>query len=286
MLGATALQSTHRFAEALEMLDRALAIEPDDGQAWLTKATVLQVLGNFTAARESCRRVMRTADRLVALTCLLSVDSRGGRLASSYTALQRILEVSPGSDENVRAWALGQLGDMAERLDDFKAAEQYFKTALHAAPTDVYLIAAHADLLLRLGRAGEVTQLLKDYESHDTLLLRLAIAGQEIDSPDAQRWIDSYDARRRATRPDDNPHAREHARFLLEIRDQPVEALELARQSWKVQREPADVRLYLQAAHRARQPEAVAVVREWMHNTGYEDRSLEPELSAAASPSQ
>lgn len=286
VLAATALQSTHRFAEALSMLDRALAIEPDDGQAWLTKATVLQVQGKFTAAREACRRVLRTADRLVALTCLLSVDSRSGRLASSYVALQRILEVSPGSDENVRAWTLGQLGDMAERLDDPKAAEQYFKAAMRTAPADVYLKAAHADVLLRLGRAREVTQLLKDYESHDALLLRLAIAGRKVDTPDAKGWIESYDARRRATRPDDNPHAREHARFMLEVRDQPREALELARQSWQVQREPADVRLYLQAAQRTGRPEAAAVVLEWIRSTGYEDLTVESRLPAAAGASQ
>lgn len=275
VLAATALQSTHRFAQALGLLDRALAIEPHDAQAWLTKATLLQVQGNFKAARDACRRVMQTADRTVALTCVLSADSRSGRLASSYATLQRMLATNPDAEDNTRGWMLGQLADMAERLGDFRAAELYFKAALRAAPGDVYLQAAHADLLLRLGRAREVIELLKDHESHDTLLLRLAIAGQHIESPDAKRWMELYDARRRATRPDDNPHAREHARFMLEVRDQPQAALQLAQQNWQDQREPADVRLYMQTAQLARRPQAVAAVREWMRATGYEDRTLE-----------
>ena len=43
MLRATVLQSTHRFTEALADLDQLLKNDRRNGQAWITRATVLQV---------------------------------------------------------------------------------------------------------------------------------------------------------------------------------------------------------------------------------------------------
>lgn len=275
VLAATALQSTHRFDHSLAMLDRALAIEPENGQAWLTKATVLQVQGKFPAARAACRHLIRTADQMNALACVTSVDSLSGRLAPSYSALQRLGSVNQAAENGTRSWVLGQLGEMATRLGDFGAAEAHFKAALRATPTDIYLKGAYADLLLLQNRHHEVIEFLDGSESHDTLLLRLAIAGQQLGVAEGMRWEQLYDARRRAARPDDNPHMREHARFLLDVRDEPAEALRLAQVNWQVQREPADVRVYLQAAQRARKPDAATLVHQWIRETGFEDYTLE-----------
>jgi hypothetical protein len=44
---------------------------------------------------------------------------------------------------------LTQLGDMAERLGNDPAAEQYLQAALQATPGDSYSLAAYADPLIR-----------------------------------------------------------------------------------------------------------------------------------------
>ncbi|MGH8239460.1 MAG: hypothetical protein ACREXP_20935, partial [Steroidobacteraceae bacterium] len=172
------------------------------------------------------------------------------------------------------------------RLGDSAAAEAHFKAGLRATPADVYLKGAYADLMLLQHLDAEVIELLKGTESQDVLLLRLAIAGQRLRTSEAAKWAQLYDARRRASRPDDNPHLREHARFLLEVSNDPDKALQLAQQNWQVQREPADVRIYLHAAQKARRSHAADVVRDWVRDTGYEDRTLDATLLAAALPSQ
>ena len=43
LLGATVLQNTHRFTVALADLDHLLKNDRRNGQAWITRATVLQV---------------------------------------------------------------------------------------------------------------------------------------------------------------------------------------------------------------------------------------------------
>src|SRR3984893_16031061 len=47
ILNATILQSRHAFDASLAELDEALQARPQDAQAWLTRATVLRVLGRY-----------------------------------------------------------------------------------------------------------------------------------------------------------------------------------------------------------------------------------------------
>jgi tetratricopeptide (TPR) repeat protein len=284
VLSATALQSIHQFDPALSLLDRALALEPGNAQAWLTKATLLQVQGKLAPARAACIRLARITDPLIALTCIANVDGYNGKLAPSYERLRGFFSIDRGVDDDLRAWVLGVLGEMAVRLGRYADAEAQFKAALQAMPEDVYLKAVYADLLLLTDRNREALDLLKDGEAQDVLLLRLAIASRRLGSDEAPRLAQLFEARRRAARTDDNTHLREHARFLLEVRDVPTQALELARRNWQVQREPADVRIYLQAARAARQPRAAAVVQEWIHQTGYEDHVLAAALTGADTP--
>jgi hypothetical protein len=184
-----------------------------------------------------------------------------------------VLSAVPQADAPLRSWILGQLGEMAVRCAD-PAAEKYFSAALALTPTDVYLRAAYADLLLLQQRNAEVIALLHDNEAQDVLLLRLAIAGKRLQSPASQRWTDTFEARYQAAqRAGDSSHLREYARFLLEVRGDASQALEMARRNWRVQREPADVHVYVKAA-RAAQRAAAAEVMTWVRDTGYEDRSL------------
>lgn len=281
VLAATAQQSLHRFDAALALLERALQIDPANGQAWLTKATILQVRGEFDAARTACGQTVRTAGQLIAVTCVASVNSMTGRLAGSYAALRQAFVDDERLPLAVRTWILGQLGELAERLGEPVAAEEYFKTALALDPDDVYLQAAYADLLLTQSRYDAVLQLLRGQEALDNLLLRLAIAGQRFNSSEVSEWQRQFEARYLAARRDgDLTHLREQARFVLEVRQEPAEALRLAEQNWAVQREPADVRIYAAAIAANRDDAAAARLQEWLDQTGYEDPRIAPLIAA------
>ncbi len=284
ILAATAQQSAHRFAAALALLDRALKADPANSQAWLTKATILQVQGEFDGARTACGQTLRTAGQLIAITCLAGVNSMTGHLESSYATLQRVYVDDERLPVAIRTWVLGQLGDLAERLGNEAAAEQHYVAGLAVAPRDVYLKTAYADLLLTQSRYDAVLRLLKGDEAIDNLLLRLAIAGHRFNSADGAEWASQFSARYEAARRDgDFTHLREQARFLLEVRQQPQEALRLAKQNWEVQKEPADVRLYAGAALATGDAKAAAPLQEWLQKTGYEDRALAPLKSVTAS---
>jgi tetratricopeptide (TPR) repeat protein len=275
VLEAITLQYLHQFDPALALLDRALVLEPLDAQAWLTRATLLELRGDFAGARRACARLVRAADEFTALTCLASVAGRSGELAASYHTLQASAGLDLRLPAALRAWRLSVAGEMAERLGDDRAAEAHLRAALQAARDDPYVKAAYADLLLRTGRASEVIALLAGSEAQDPLLLRLAIAAHQLGSPEAERWTLAFEERLRvADRDRDDTHLRERAMYLLEVRGEPAAALASARRNWVVQREPADLRIYARAAERAHASGDVALLTRWLGETGYEDRTL------------
>ena len=275
-LTATALQYLHQFDQALTLLDLALSEQNFNGQAWLTKATILQVQGRFDAARQACRPLIQISGQLITLTCLTGINSLTGRLNESYLALRRVFTNDPRLEPGVRVWILDQLADMAQRSGDDKAAEADLLAALQVAPRDGYSKADYADLLLRQKRNAEVIQLLLGDESQDNLLLRLAIAASRLGTADGPRWSDMFQERYEAARRDgDFTHLREQARFILEVRGNAHEALALAERNWQVQKEPADVRIYFAAATAAAEQAALHSLRSWIEQTRYEDRTID-----------
>src|SRR5436305_144554 len=63
-------------------------------------------------------------------------------------------------------------------------------------------------------------------------------------------------------------------RFELEIRGDAKKALALARDNWKVQREPADLRILGQAALAADDAAALQAFNSWIDDTRLQDATL------------
>jgi tetratricopeptide (TPR) repeat protein len=277
ILRATVFQSTHRFAQALADLDLLLKDDPANAQAWLTRATVLQVQGSGDEAKKSCAHLYGLALDLVVRACLLSVASLNGDALRSYAGLRAALESSGVTDPQIRSWVLTLLAEMAVRLADSTNAEKHFLAALAIAPSDTYLQGAYADFLLDLGRNTEVIGLLKDKTRVDGLLLRYALALDASRTGTASPSIlvlrDRFDA---ASLRGDTVHQREQSRFELHLRKNTERALALAKSNWQIQREPADVRIYLEAARAASDSASEKTVLAWLRQTGLQDVALQP----------
>ena len=271
VLRATLHQNQHRFDQALADLDRVLQHAPNNAQARLTKAVVLQVRGEFDAALKECRALSRLAEPIVVVTCISAVQSLNGELKSSYLRLRKMAEQLDSQTPALRAWVLSYLADMAARLGEWRAAESYYRTALAADPSDAFLLAAYADLLLDLKRSNEVIALLKGQERADGLLLRIALAQRTAGD---EQWHESRDqlaARFAAAKlRNDRVHLREEARFTLHLLDQPKVALQLAQENWAIQKEPADAQLVIDSARAAKIPSAALPIREWLAKTRLE----------------
>lgn len=274
LLRATLLQSTHHFPEALRDLDAIVAAEPDNPQAWLTRATVQTVRGDYEAATKSCARLSSLTTQLVSISCIANIGAMTGRAAASASLLELTLSRDPEADAGLQAWVLTLLAQMAERRGDAAGAEARYRRALALTPRDSYLTGAYADFLLDQKRPAEVIALVKDQTRIDGLLLRYALALRQMPAQDKLlRAADAELAARfyAAMQRGDSVHQREQARYELHVRGDGKAALALAQKNWDVQKESADMRVLLEAALKAGNKVAAAPVVDWVARHKVED---------------
>jgi tetratricopeptide (TPR) repeat protein len=279
VLQATLQQSRHEFSASLATLDQTLLVRPADAQALLIRATVLRVLGRYDEAGAACGQFSRLVEPRLAALCIQGLRGVSGHLESAYASLSQLS--TQGWLNSEKSWLDSELGEMAVRLGRNEEAERWFQQDLRLAPTDFYARAAYADLMLRQGRAEDVLSLLRGQESHEPLLLRIAIAQRQLH--DAA--LEQSSARLRAAfaaelQRGEAVHRREQARFLLEVEDQPNLGLTAALENWSVQREPDDVLVLVQAARAAGKPEAAAPAISFVHAQGQGDARVDAQILA------
>ena len=278
LLRATILQSTHHFGPALQDLDAVIAQEPANGQAWLTRATVLTVQGDYAKATASCARLSALTTQLVTVTCLANIASVTGRAAASERLLDLTLQRSAGAAPELESWAATLLAEMATRRGEWALAEARYTKALAQQPRDSYLLGAYADFLLDRQRPQEVVKLLKEQQRIDALLLRYALALQAQSGQQPAFLAAKVELAARfnaAMQRGDTVHQREQARFALFLQQDVPAALQLAQKNWAIQKEVPDMRILLEASLAARNYTAAQPVLAWIAANGVEDVALQ-----------
>lgn len=275
VLRAAIRQHNHDFPAALKDLDQAVKEAPQDAQAWLTRATVLQVRGEYPAARISCGPLVKLARPLVSAACLASVASLSGGARQGEALLTHILAEDDGREPGTKVWALTLLAEIAARRGDAAAADASFKRALAVGPPDAYLLSSYSDFLLDEGRAAEVLPLLGDKTQADALLLRLALAEKATKGKDLAAHVETLRQRFEDSKiRGDTVHRREEAMFRLHLLGDSAAALQLARANWEVQHEPLDARILLEAASAAKSPGEAKPALDFLALNHVEDAQL------------
>jgi hypothetical protein len=288
VMRANIRQFRHDFDGALADLAQAVAREPRNVKAWSTAAAIHTVQARYDEARSHCEKMLSLTTKLMARGCALSVDAMTGKSKPAYDAL--LAELQTGSDATPAQtlWVQTRLGEMAQRFGDVVLAEKHFKAGLALGINDGYLLAAYADLLLEQKRLQEVVALLKDKTRSDILLLRLALAEQQLNSPALKQHRDELMARFDAARlRGDKLHQADESRFHLQLLKQPEAALKLAQENWQLQREPRDARPLLEAALAQKNPAAAQPVLDWLRTSQYEEptlRAIAKQVSALKTP--
>ena len=274
-------QQRHDFAGAMSALD-ALLQRQDYAPAHLTRASLLMVQGRPREALRDCAALARS-NLVTATSCAASAGSLSGRATAALSSLDSIIPRLAGAALDERLWTLTLAAEIAARMerDDVEPRFAQALSELDASHSgDAYLLAAYADYALDQQQAQPLIERLRDQQRVDTLLLRLALAEQQLQS--AGKPQADFDAHRReliarfdAVRArGETTHGREETMFVLRIEHDSARALKLAQANWQLQREPVDARLLLEAALAAKQPASAAPVLEWIKATAIEDPLL------------
>jgi hypothetical protein len=268
-------QYSHDFSGALRDLAAAARADPRDAPAWSWRAAIHMVQADYAAARADCDALRGNASELRVVGCLAYLDGTTGKAAAAYRALAEALASARDASPGEKVWAQTRLAELTLRLGDPARAERHFRAALAEKLSDQFLLAAYADFLLDRGRPAEVVPLLADWTRSDILLLRLALAESTLGLPAAKDHIAALKARfDAAALRGDKLHLQEEARFNLHLLGEKDKALALAQENWKLQREPRDARVLLEAALAANHPRAAKEALDWLERSGHEDPVL------------
>lgn len=277
VLRATLHQSLHQFDSARTDLERVISSSSDRQQriqARLTLANLELVQGRYKEAERHCQALKSAYPGLIAQSCLASVQARTADPETAYRNLASQLADSINrqpADSTSRLWTEGTLGDIAAQAG-LPEAKVHWQRVVKATPDDLYVRAQLADWHLGKGHFEQVLTLTRGFEAVDTLAVIRAIAMERVGHPGSSELNSRLrqrfeEARWRGAL----LHARDVARFELDIENQPQEALRLAIENWESQREPLDTRLLLRSALAANDTVQYQRVRDWLKEQGQSD---------------
>jgi predicted Zn-dependent protease len=290
VLRASLRQFRHDFAGALTDLDAIIARTPKQAQAHSLRGIIHIVQARYPQAQLDCtalREINPVANELIATGCESMIGGLTGGSAFAFERLKASLKDHPNASKSDQLWVLLRLAEISHRQARHAETEEIFKQALALGINDTFLYAAYSDFLLDWQRYAEILPLLKEKSRSDSLLLRtvlaenqLLAAGESKLNPKLNPKLTSNSTNNRNTLASryaaaqmrgDTVHQAEEARFALHIEKQADKALKLAQEDWKVQREPRDARIFLEAAVAAKNPAAAQEVLQWLESSHVED---------------
>lgn len=244
VLGATIAQARHDFAHAKTLLSYATNGRPNYDAAWLLQASVDLIGGHTTSARKACQR-LRAMPVVIGMTCLARVDVAEGRFKHAHRKMDAVIDAleSRSLPANMKAWVHSVAGDAAAPYHAAEA-EDHYRASLQLEER-AQVRAALADLLINADQLAEAKAVL-DVESESLALAVRRLIVQRSTSTTASNkdevmkfdhvfhhWIED----------DDWAHAREMARFYLDVLPEPCLAKRLADINIEIQKESEDQQL-------------------------------------------
>jgi tetratricopeptide (TPR) repeat protein len=262
-----------------------LSAKPDLTEAHAWRAAIFLVQADYSKAKAECAALGRLQASTMQAGCLGLALAYNGNLAMGYGELERGLAQS--TNPSNRLWLFTRLAEVAHWQGNLDLAEKNYRNALGLGLKDAYLFAAWSDFLLDQKRPKEVIQLLLPMQASDPLLLRLALAYQQMASPETLAISKKLEERFNATRfRGDSTHMAEEARFQLYLVKDPRGALKLAQANYTVQKEPRDARILWEAAQAAKMPESASPVKQWLKESGFEGFRIHPQTGVLSLPKE
>ena len=229
------------------MAHGSVELRPDADQAWLLIASIQLVRGEPDLAQDACGRLTRSS-WLVAVGCHARVSHARGDSEAVQSRVERLIGIIDRSDfmEADLAWFLAIAGDLAAANERTSLAVERFQQSL-ALSESAQVRAALVDVLIGAERYIAARDALAGGSTAPPLEIRRMIVAtrlgrqsdmaSEIAATDRtfQEWMAA----------EDWLHAREMARFYLDVLPRPELARHIALINIEIQREIEDLRLLL-----------------------------------------
>lgn len=158
---ATALVASHRFAEAEEVAEQAVAYDPAVPEYRALLAEVKLELADYEGARPLFDSLAPFAARLSIAARLSRWAEINGETGKAYLLMRKATEraaARPDLPQEQVAWFHFRLGDMEMRRGRLRRAEAEFRKGLERHPSDYRILAAMSRLALVNGKPHEAIE--------------------------------------------------------------------------------------------------------------------------------
>lgn len=220
MARAEVKAALHDFESAIDELDQVIAVNPQQVDAHLLRATLLQLRGEPQRANLDCVHLAQGLDPLTGIACLAAGAHTDAAIRRALAVLQGAQPQIQARESDYRQWFHAVMAELAARLGDWTRAQRYLDAAAADGPLDIATRALQADVLLQQERYAQVLKAIPETTPADALLARKLVALRALrhaDFPAAQSLaqLRLRESELRAT----PGHARDLALLALSLND-------------------------------------------------------------------
>ncbi|NNC97480.1 MAG: hypothetical protein HKN88_05355 [Gammaproteobacteria bacterium] len=261
LLRVRILQSNHEFRQAADDLQHYLKMHTKDVEAYIFLADIWRRLGLLSQARNTCLKIAILGRPTLAQICALEIRLSGGFYQSVLSSAEQLLNNASALAPTEQQWLYAVYAEAAVAAKNYQLARELYERSMEVGATDLVTRLHYADVLRELGQHSEVIELLSNESMEIPVLLRLSIATQKSKHA-GDEYQKALEKQLNSPLLAPQDFLREKAMYQLYLQQNPVMALELAKQNWALQKAWEDAELLLLCARSVNDAEYSAIEQE------------------------
>jgi Tfp pilus assembly protein PilF len=269
-------QGTHDFKGALADLDAAIAKDPRQPEHWAWRFAIYLVMADMTKARNECSAIGQRFGQSEQASCNAVLLYRTGYPEKAIVALEGLSRHPDYQGRLAQEWLAFHWGEAYRVAGDRAKARKIWETQLNKGTGGHSVRIALIDLLNSEKNYADAWKLNSTPPRSDALLVAAIQTSLGLNNGKDTELKSEFNQRLTQQRArGDSPNERPLIKFTLSVEGKAREALAMAQQAWKTEREPADALLYARAAIKSGMPEQAAELLQWQSMTGYKEPELD-----------
>jgi hypothetical protein len=286
-------QGFHDFQDGLQDINRAIALEPARAEFWSWRFALHLLLADMGAAQKDITEIGRLFGEEEAKVYRAVLLYRTGQPLPAVDLLSQAIRSVNYQDASSQDWLGFHLGEAHRVAGQPAKALAVWGQRLKASPQSHLIRLSLADLLNQQAQYRQAKNTAtatvatangnapnSTASMTDALLMQAVLASRGLKDPDESRLASQLEARLQSQALRQEALI-ERPKLIYQIaygRDLKA-GLALSIDNWRLQKEPPDAVLFVQAALALGQARAAEPVVSWAEKTGYADPQLTPMLA-------
>ena len=279
-------QGFHEFDSGLRDINQAISLDPKHAEYWSWRFSLHLMQANMDAAKQDVHEMQKLFGSEEANVYQAVLLYRTGQPLPALKLLDESIRSASHQDAASQIWIGFHLGEAHRVANQPDKALTLWRRLLQAYPQSHLLRLSLADLLnqktkYKEAKAVATANSLITSNLTDALLMQALIASRGLKATD-EASLASQMAARLQTQSLRQESLIERPRLIYQIaygRDL-ASGLALSIDNWRLQKEPSDAVLFLQAALALNQAKSAEPVIRWAVSTKYSDPQLSPLIDA------